>query len=112
MKKLLTICVLLSSFSSMAASYDLNCTAAHNMDKVIDTNITVNDGDRNKMFGEYDSFRFFVTGAGNKTIELQSLDLSTPSRSYATTKLTEKGSFVELSVWTRDYLLEVRCTLL
>jgi hypothetical protein len=111
MKKILALGALICSLNSMAASYDMNCTATHNMDKVIETRVTVQDGDRNKAFGEYENFRFFVTAAGNNTVEVQSFDSSTPSRTYATSKMSEKGNFVELSIWTRDYLLEVRCTL-
>lgn len=110
MKKFITLFALVSAFNANAM--DLSCTALHNMDIVLDTKISVQEGERNKSFGEYDQFRFFVTAAKNNQIEIQSLDLSTPARSYATAKLTEKGSFVELSVWSRDYLLEVRCTLL
>lgn len=110
MKKFLAPLTLMFSLSSFASVYELNCTASHNMDKVIDTKVTVQDGERNKNFGEYDQFRFFVTATGKNLIEVQSMDLSAPSRSYATSNLSEKGSFVDLSVWTRDYLLEVRCS--
>lgn len=110
MKKFFTLLTLTMSLNSFAAGYELNCTASHNMDKVIETKVSIQDGERNKNFGEYDQFRFFVTASDKNMIEVQSMDLNGPSRSYATSNLSEKGAFVELSVWTRDYLLEVRCS--
>lgn len=110
MKTIVASLIALSSISAFAHETKLQCKATYNMDTVLETEVTLGHSERNKSFGEFEAFQFFLTDVGNGIIELQSLNNNEPSRSYATAKMAEAGSYVELSIWTRDYLLEVRCT--
>ena len=110
--KIITIALgLLVSTMSFAKEYKLSCEARHNYDLVVQTEVTLGEKERNKSFGVFNEFEFFLSSNGNDIIELQTLNNYDPSRSYATAKMTEAGSIVELSIWRRDFLLEVRCTL-
>jgi hypothetical protein len=100
----------LASMNSFAHETKLQCKATYNMDTVLETEVTLGHAERNKSFGEYEGFQFFLSDNGSGIVELQSLNIYEPSRSYATAKISEAGSFVELSIWTREYILEVRCT--
>lgn len=100
----------ITSFSSFAHETTLQCKATYNLDTVLETQVTLGHGEVNKAFGEFQGFQFFLSDKGNSTIELQSLNSYEPSRSYATAKINEAGTFVELSIWTRDFILEIRCT--
>ena len=112
MKLIFILAIILATFESWA-SRDLNlrCTAIHNLDKVIETEIILKSTDKDITFGEYEDFKFIISSKGDETIEIQSLNILEPSRSYATGKLKLPGSFVELSIWNRAYILDVRCTL-
>lgn len=110
MTKFFAFFALVASFSSYAGPMNLACTVSFNADKVLETSVTLNPKERNKSFGEIDGFEFFLSENNDSTIELQALNVMEPSRSYATAKLSEISSFVDLSIWTREFLLEVRCT--
>ena len=109
MKTTLALLLALGSFSAFAET-KLQCKATYNLDTVLETEVTLNNSERNKSFGEYEGFQFFLSDNGNNIVELQMLNIYEPSRSYATAKISEAGSFVELSIWNREFLLEVRCT--
>lgn len=109
-KTLLASLIALSSVSAFAHETTLQCKATYNLDTVLETAVTLGHSERNKSFGEFENFQFFLTDKENGIIELQSYNNLDPSRSYATAKISEPGSYVELSIWTRDFLLEVRCT--
>jgi hypothetical protein len=112
MKLLFLLATILATFKLWASSeLVLKCTAIHNLDKVVETEVNLKPTDREKTFGKYEEFKFIISSKGDQTVEIQSLNLIEPSRSYATGKLTHLGDFVELSVWNRDYILDVRCTL-
>jgi len=110
MKTLLASLIALSSVSAFAHETTLQCKATYNMDTVLETAVTLGHSERNKSFGSYEGFQFFLSDMGSGIVELQSLNSNEPSRSYATAKISEAGSFVELSIWTREFILEVRCT--
>lgn len=110
MKSVLATLLALGSFTAFAHETKLQCKATHNTDIVLETEVTLNHAERNKSFGEFEQFQFFLSDNGNDVIELQSYNNNEPSRTYATAKITEAGSYVELSIWSREYLLEVRCT--
>lgn len=110
MKTALATLLALGSLTAFAQETKLQCKATYNLDTVLETEVTLGHSERNKSFGEFEQFQFFLSDNGNNVIELQSLNNNEPSRSYATAKIAEAGSYVELSIWTRDFLLEVRCT--
>ncbi len=112
MKTILILATILATFE-LWASRDLNlrCTAIHNLDKVLETEIILKSTDKDITLGEYEDFKFIISSKGDETIEIQSLNIVEPSRSYATGKLTHPEDFIELSIWNREYILDVRCTL-
>lgn len=109
LKSLLILSVILS-FQAFANDLKLKCVATYNSDKVLEKELTLATGVRRLSFGEAEGFEFFLTHSGEATVELQALNIDEPSRSYATAKLTDISSFVELSIWKREFIMEVRCT--
>jgi hypothetical protein len=111
LKSLIILCALLSS-QAFAKDFKLKCIATYNADKVLETELTLATGARSTSFGGAEGFEFFLTHSGENTVELQALNIDEPSRSYATAKLTDTESFVQLSIWKREFILEVRCSMI
>ncbi len=106
----LIIFALFFSLSAPAKDLKLKCTAHHNLDLVIEEVIVLQPGAKNKVFGTFEDFRFYVTDKGADAIEVHAFNGSEPSRTYATAKLKNEGDYVEASVWNRELILDVRCT--
>jgi hypothetical protein len=109
MNRFIFILSLFTSLSAVASPMQLNCVVSYNLGKVFETEVSLSEGEKNKTFGAFEQFEFFLSSNANNSVELQSYEMVGPSRSYATAKLSEKGSSVELSVWKREYILDVRC---
>jgi hypothetical protein len=105
-----SIILLLSPLMAYSQEFKLNCQARYNAQKVMETVLTLNENERHKTIGEFNDLIFIISAKENDHIELQSYSFQEPSRSYATGKLSEKSSFIELALWKKDSLLEVRCT--
>lgn len=110
MKIIFCVFAVIMSFPALAAGHKLSCEATYNSEKVLETSFTLNPKERNKSFGEFEGFEFLISENAGELIELQAYNMYEPSRTYATAKLIETNSFVELSIWKREFLLEVRCT--
>lgn len=100
----------LISFQAFAKDIDLRCTALINTQLILDRNIKLVSGTRGMFIGKAAGLDFFLTHSGENTVELQALNAYEPSRTYATANISEAGSFVDLSIWKREYVLEARCT--
>ena len=98
------------SASAFAKDFNLKCVVSYNADKVLETEVKLAAGVKSLGFGSFEEFDFYLTQIGEYTVELQALYNVDPSRSYATAKLTDPSSFVELSIWRREFVMEVRCT--
>lgn len=110
MPKLLVLILFLGSITAQANSMELMCEARYNTSKVLQKKITLAEFAKNQLFGEFEEFTFFISSKGKNVIELQALDNNGPSRTYATGLIHSDQSFVDLAVWKREYLLEVRCS--
>ena len=110
MKYILLVCSLFMSLGAIAGGLNLSCVATYNSTKVLETSFTLNPKERNKSFGEIEGFEFLVSENSTEVIELQAYNMYEPSRSYATANLSQPSSFVELSIWKREFLMEVKCT--
>jgi len=108
--KLILILGVLASFQAFAKDLDLRCIASHNSQVVLDRNVKLLSGSRGIFFGKASGLDLFLTHSGDSTVELQALNIYEPSRSYATALVAAEGSFIELSIWKREFLMEVRCT--
>lgn len=112
--KYFSLVALSLALSSMASAkvQSLKCVATYNADKVLETEVQLDTARTTSLsFGEAEGFEFFLTNTKEQAVELQALNIYEPSRSYATAKLTDVGSFVELSIWKREFIMEVRCTM-
>lgn len=111
MKNIFALTIICASMNSWASNdLKLTCTAIHNLDKVVETEVVLSSEDKNRTFGEYQEFKFIISSKQDEKVEIQSLNINEPSRTYATGQLSTPGSYVELSVWNREYILDVRCT--
>ncbi len=111
MHKLLVSLLLLASFTAQAGPMELMCEASFNLTKVLQKKVTLAELEKNQVFGEFEEFTFFVSSKGKNVIELQALNNNEPSRTYATGVLNADQAYIDLAVWKREYLLEVRCSL-
>jgi hypothetical protein len=100
----------LFTLPAFAQDYNLKCVASYNSEKVFEQELLLSQGQRALKFGSVEDFDFILSSNKDQTVELQVLNVNEPSRSYATAKLKEKDAYVELSIWKREFLLEVRCT--
>lgn len=110
MRKLLVLIVLLCSFAAHASTMELLCEASYNTSKVLQKKVLLEENEKNQVFGEFEEFTFFISSKGKNVIEIHALNNNEPSRTYATGVINSDQSFIDLAVWKREYLLEVRCS--
>lgn len=87
-----------------------HCTGTYNSDSKLDKKVEL--GSQMTTFGALDAFNFHLQRKADGRIELQASNMEEPSRSYATASIKNPGDNVELSIWTKYYLMEVRCALM
>lgn len=109
MKTITLIAVSLISLSSFATT--LKCEAYYNLNPVFSAKVDVSDREQNVRFGDYEEYEFFVSDKGNNVFELQALHVIEPSRSYSTAKLTKDSPSMTLTIWKRESILDLTCSL-
>ncbi len=109
MKKLLSVILLVTCLPSLAGTFV--CEATYNTDSILKTEVKLGANERNKAIADLEEFVFYLSDNKNNVVELQTLNRYEPTRTYATAKVMNPGDFVQLSIWKREYLLEVTCTL-
>ena len=109
--KFIPLIICLMATHTMAASLKLNCQLKHNYQNKLETSIDLRDMEKNQSLGTYEQFEFIVSSMGGQKIELQLLDHSEPSRSYASGFISSTNQKLELIIWKRDYLVEANCSL-
>lgn len=107
----LPLLLLLLSTEAFAGPLELNCEASYNLEKVLQSKVTLEENEKNKAFGDFNQFTFYISSQGKDVLELQVLNHNEPSRTYATSVVNAEHNFVDLSIWNRDFLLDVRCSL-
>lgn len=110
--KYIIIAMTLLSSQVFAKEITLNCSTKVNSEKVSDTHVVLKPGQSNVNFGAVDGFSFLLSSKANNVIELQLYNVDEPSRTYATAPMKGAGSFVELSQWKREFILDLRCEVL
>lgn len=111
MLKLPALILLMSSYSLQAKSIELLCEAKINTTKVLQKSVTLQENEKNQVFGEFEEFTFYISSKGKDILELQTLNHIEPSRTYATGVVNSEHSYIDLAIWKREFLLEVRCSL-
>lgn len=111
MKKIIIITSLLISTTTFAKALTLTCEASYNLNKVFSTEITLNEGERDLRIGEHEEYEFFITSKGQGVVELQALNVIEPSRSYSEMKLTKDSPSIKMTIWKRESILDLACTL-
>ncbi len=74
--------------------------------------VTLAQGQKNQAVGQSSELEFMMSSVQSNNVELQGYNFTEPSRSYSTATLATKGDVVELAIWKREFLVEVKCTLL
>lgn len=103
--------LLLLSAQAFAGSIELHCEASYNLEKVLQRTVSLEENEKNKAFGDFNEFTFYISSKGKDVLELQVLNHNEPSRIYATSVVNADHNFVDLSIWKREFLLDVRCSL-
>lgn len=108
--KLFLILALVST-ASFAAEKQLSCTATHNYQTALDTEVSISLGQKNLSLGVVDRFEILISSLDKDVIELQAYDAMEPSRTYSTAALRSVEDEVKLSIWTREFIVDVLCKL-
>lgn len=107
--KLLLLLGLLATTQAFAKDYQFRCEATYNLQQAFVADIKVPEGKKDVLFATLGQFEFYLSSKPNNIVELQIYDAYEPSRTYASANMTSTH-FVELAIWKRDFLIEVRCT--
>lgn len=94
---------------STAHAMELSCMGELNGQTQFSTTVQLAAGQRNMLVGMIDAHEIFLSDLGEK-LELQAYNPIEPSRIYATTEMSQAGASVNLSIWNRDFWIEVKCT--
>lgn len=108
LRSILLVLVLSLPLTSFGRS--LYCQASYNTEVLFETEVTLKDGEVNKLFGTLAGLQFYLSDKGENKIELQVFNTYEPSRNYAIAIFKEARSQVELAIWKQDYLLEAKCS--
>lgn len=109
MKTTILLLLALASFAASAAEMTLQCRGYRNYEILLENEVRIGDLEKNIQVGELEEYQIIVSSLGNDKIELQGYNMSEPSRTYATTTMAKAGDMIELAVWKREFLLEVKC---
>jgi hypothetical protein len=109
MKWLLLLALALTSLTAFASELHLNCNITQNTKVIAENSVVISEGQKNVLFGDFEEFEFFISSMGADRYELQALNKMEPSRSYATGHLNATSRELELSLWTREFLMETKC---
>lgn len=107
--KYLALAPLILTGIVFAGPDNFHCKATYNLETALDKKVNLENTP--VTFGGVDAFNFHLQRKADGRVELQASNMEEPSRSYATASIKNPGDNVELSIWTKYYLMEVRCTL-
>jgi hypothetical protein len=99
----------LVSFSSFAADFD--CRYFQNLNEIYQNEVTIADGAKDQLIADFEEYRFFITSLRDGKYELQALNVTEPSRTYATARLSSENPELGLVIWKREGIIEVKCSL-
>lgn len=109
MKSFIFLLILLSP--AWAQSQPFHCQMKYNYQPVFEADVNLPHMKSNLSVGKFEQFEIFLSSLGNDKVELQLLDASEPARSYATAFIGLENKMIDLSLWKRDYIIEVNCSL-
>jgi hypothetical protein len=103
-----TIVTLLALLSLNINATDILCSIKVNTQNEFETKLSMDVSQKVK-FASADNFTFFLNRINESDYELELLDTSVPSRSYAKATLNTQTDKLQYSLWNRDILLETSC---
>jgi hypothetical protein len=109
MKKLILLLALTFNYSTLASKF--NCSVEVNGSAIFSDTVKVHDGEKVQFFSK-GQYKLFINQRGSSEFELEVLDLTVPSRSYAKSNLEKSNDIIEYSLWSRDILFELKCELI
>lgn len=107
MKTLLLSSLVLASVPAHA--FTLDCSGFLNGSLDFIDEVSINPGQKNVAVGESGEYEFVLSALAEDKFELQGYNFNEPSRTYSIAKITKTGDVVELAVWKREFLIEVKC---
>lgn len=88
------------SISSFAADFD--CSYFRNLEEVYRNDVSVSEGAKDQLIADLEEYKFFMTSLSGGRFELQALNVSEPSRTYATAILGRENRELSLVIWKRE----------
>lgn len=110
MKLMITTLMTLFTLNAFASKMTLSCQGFHNYELILENEVKIGEFQKNIAIGEISEYQISVSSLGQNKIELQGYNFTEPSRTYTTAFMNKSGDIIELAVWKRELLIEVKCT--
>jgi hypothetical protein len=101
--------ILLSLLSVSAMAADFECSYYQNLSEIHRSTNSVNGKD--VQIADFDQYEFFLSQLPEGKYELQAYNRYEPSRTYAVARVTAANPEIGLTIWKREAIIEVHCTL-
>ena len=88
---------------------DFECSYFQNLSEIHRSTNTVNGKD--VQLAAFEEYEFFMSQLPEGKYELQAYNRFEPSRTYAVTRVSAANPDIELTIWKREAIIEVHCTL-
>lgn len=108
--KFIALLSLFVASNAFAQKQNFFCKVTYNLETVLETNVSIDN--QEVTFGTFEAFSFHLKQKANNKIELQIANMDEPARSYASAELTKNNDNVQLSIWTKLYIIEANCALI
>lgn len=110
MKLMITTLLAFVSLQAFAGDITLSCQGFYNYELILENEVRITEFQKNIEIGEIGEYQIMVSSLGQNKIELLGYNFTEPSRTYATAFMNKSGDVIELAVWKREFLLEVKCS--
>lgn len=110
MRSILSL-IFLVSFSASASEVKTRCEVKQNTIIKFVNEFALADHNRPLPFGSIDDYHFLLANLGDNQAELQIYDRLAPSRIFSKGALSQEQA-LELTIWSRDVLIQVNCQIL
>ena len=110
MKLMITALMTLFTLNAFAGEMTLSCQGFYNYELILENEVKIGEFQKNIELGEIGEYKILVSSLGQNKIELLGYNFTEPSRTYTTALMNKSGDIIELAVWKREFLLEVKCT--
>ena len=103
------LALILGTMAPLAQAFEMKCEGYLNGQMLWSTCADVEADTRAHVVGELGDVEIQVSSTPRGQVELLGYNFIEPSRSYSTASMTQSGDRIELALWKREFLVEVKC---